>query len=180
MFKWKTNIMKKKTIIGLLTVTLLIILPTVIIVATRDKNFNDCFNEGIPDNEYLDVFDLRIADLMQDKEQKEYLEKLTAEMIKESYNTYGTSRKYADIISDNRFRSLNPKPKDFEYDFKLGEISPYCICTEDKAIVFFAKDNTRDGNVIICDLNHKKAIYTRLYYSKENGTWIVTNYDSPA
>ena len=172
--------MKKKTIIVLLTVTLLIILPTVIIVATRDKNFNDCFNEGIPDNEYLDVFDLRIADLMQDKEQKKYLEKLTAEMIEESYNTYGTSRKYADIISDNRFRSLNPKPKDFEYDFKLGEISPYCICTEDKAIVFFAKDNTRDGNVIICDLNHNKAIYTRLYYSKENGTWIVTNYDSAA
>ena len=164
---------KKNIIIGLLTVTLLIILPAVIIIATRDKNFNDCFNEGIPDNEYLDVFDLRIADLMQDKEQKEYLEKLTADMIEESYKTNGTSRRYADVISDDRFRRLDPKQKYNDRELRLGKIEPHCICTDTKAIVFMAREMKEEDSVYTYSLVSDGKYYNRLYFIKTDGEWVV-------
>ncbi len=172
--------MKKKKLIVLCIVVLAISSSVIAFMATRVSNYNRRFYDGTPDREYLDVYDLRIADLMQDKEQKEYLEKLTADMIEESYKTNGTSRKYADIISYDRFLRLDPKHKYNDRELKLGKIEPHCICTDTKAIVFMAREMKEEDSVYTYSLVSDGKYYNRLYFIKTDGEWVVDGFEQYA
>ena len=173
--------MSRKKAILICVPVFVIIAVTIIIALTRVKNFQGVYNEGTPDCEYLVVFDLRLLDLTQDKEQKEYLEKLTAGMIKEAFTTGGESKKYSDVISSSHMKALDPKPSDTEYECELGKVDVYCLANDDKAIVFLAHDNEVSGSRLVINIcSDKRKIYDRVYFEKEGDTWVVRSIDSPA
>ena len=162
-------------------IPLICIIVLTVFMVTRVKNFNSVYYDGIDDNKYLDVYDLRVLDIMQNKKQKEYLESITVDMIKEAFSTNGESDKYSDVISKSNMKLLDPKPSNPNYEYELGKVDVYCLVNNEKAIVFMSTDNEITGNTLTCNIVYqKRKMYNRVYFAKENDIWVVESIDIPA
>ena len=170
---------KKKLFICIPLICIFVLIAVAMV--TRVKNYNGVYHDGEADNEYLDVYDLRLLEIIQDEDQKEYLESITVDMIKEAFSTNGESSKYSDVISKKYMKSLDPKPSYPDYEYELGTVDVYCLVNNDKAIVFMTSDNEVSGNKLTCNkVYQKKEIYDRVYFAKENNTWVVKSVCIPA
>ena len=175
---------KKRTVIILIIILILVSVSIAIIRATRVLYLDiPLLGTSISDAEYLNVSDLRKLYIFVDRDEKEYLENLTKDMIIDSYNNNGINDSYSDIISDVFFERLNPnQTNNNEFNFELNSVDVYCLCNEDKAIVFFYKECSMqsDSNTIKCNITTKKYPFERLYFEKNDGKWKAVSLTIPA
>ena len=75
-----------------------------------------------------------------DVDEKNLLEELAKNMILDSYYNNGFNDQYTTIVSNDIFKRLNPNNTGNKFDFELISVDVQCLCSEDKAIVFFTKD----------------------------------------
>lgn len=170
---------KKKLFICIPLICIFVLIAVAMV--TRVKNYNGVYHDGEADNEYLDVYDLRLLEIIQDEVQKEYLESITVDMIKEAFSTNGESDKYSEVISKSNMKLLDPKPSDPNYEYELGTVDVYCLVNNEKAIVFMSTDNEMTGNTLTCNIVYqKRKMYNRVYFAKENDIWVVESIDIPA
>lgn len=171
--------MKRKKIIWVVSSILIIILLVfVIIKLTCIVNLDDGSSTSISDAEYLDVSDLRKLYIFIDNDEKNLLEELTKTMIWDSYYNNGFNEQYTTIVSNDIFERLNPNKTISKFDFELISVDVYCLCNEDKAIVFFTKECSMqsNSNKIECKITAEKTSFNRLYFEKIDGEWKVVSY----
>ena len=81
-------------------------------------------------------------------------------------------------ISNDIFKRLNPNNTGNKFDFELISVDVQCLCSEDKAIVFFTKDCSMQSssNRIECKIVTDGSILDRLYFEKINDEWKVVSF----
>ena len=152
--------MKRKNIICVASsIFIIILLVCVIIKLTCIVNLDDGSSTSISDAEYLEVSDLRKLYIFIDDDEKNLLEELAKNMILDSYY-------------NNGFNDQN------KFDFELISVDVQCLCSEDKAIVFFTKDCSMQSssNRIECKIVTDGSILDRLYFEKINDEWKVVSF----
>ena len=168
--------MKRKNIICVASsIFIIILLVCVIIKLTCIVNLDDGSSTSISDAEYLEVSDLYI---FIDDDEKNLLEELAKNMILDSYYNNGFNDQYTTIVSNDIFKRLNPNNTGNKFDFELISVDVQCLCSEDKAIVFFTKDCSMQSssNRIECKIVTDGSILDRLYFEKINDEWKVVSF----
>lgn len=158
-------------------------LSILIVKSTRVVYIND-YSSNIPsisDADYLDIYDLRMLSLLQDKDIENQLKLLTQNMIQESYISKGVSDVFKENVDAAVFKRLNPNYSG-ETNYQLIGINVECLVYGDKAIVYWSKLCCYDksNNVINCVLNTQTLPYHRLYFKKDNSIWKVVDFMQPA
>ena len=162
--------MKRKNIICVASsIFIIILLVCVIIKLTCIVNLDDGSSTSISDAEYLEVSDLRKLYIFIDDDEKNLLEELAKNMILDSYYNNGFN---------DHFKRLNPNNTGNKFDFELISVDVQCLCSEDKAIVFFTKDCSMQSssNRIECKIVTDGSILDRLYFEKINDEWKVVSF----
>ena len=113
-----------------------------------------------------------------DDDEKNLLEELAKNMILDSYYNNGFNDQYTTIVSNDIFKRLNPNNTGNKFDFELISVDVQCLCSEDKAIVFFTKDCSMQSssNRIECKIVTDGSILDRLYFEKINDEWKVVSF----
>ena len=165
--------MKRKNIICVASsIFIIILLVCVIIKLTCIVNLDDGSSTSISDAEYLEVSDLRKLYIFIDDDEKNLLEELAKNMILDSYYNNGFNDQYTTIVSNDIFKRLNPNNTGNKFDFELISGDVQCLCSEDKAIVFFTKDCSMQSssNRIECKIcfliNYRLSKYQRCWAIK--------------
>lgn len=176
MFEWKNSLIKIKKI----SVLFLIFFVIIICILTRVEYLDYNYNKGTSsDSDYLGVIDLRFLILFDQNESNSEVEILVKNMIQESYESEGFSRKYSSVISDEIFSNLNPnQTSDNQNSFDLKDIELKSVVYNNKAIVYWSKECSFDEteNIVHCNLNTNNRPYTRLYLEKIDDKWKVSRY----
>lgn len=108
---------------------------------------------------------------------KKSFRRISKNMILDSYYNNGFNDQYTTIVSNDIFKRLNPNNTGNKFDFELISVDVQCLCSEDKAIVFFTKDCSMQSssNRIECKIVTDGSILDRLYFEKlmMSGKWYL-------